>query len=251
MKVTVMDKGRLEALLLDLGSDVAFPATPDLAEAVTARLPSRPPARAPRRLLRIATVAVALVVALVVALPGPRRAVADLLGIGGVSIAILPELPAVPAASEFTGEPASLEEAQSAVKFELLVPEAAGPPDLVFLDQSIAGGLVTLAYSSGDGTYGLVITQMSGQTDMGLLEKAVGPEGSVTVVSVGGDSGFWVEGDHVLFVLDPSGEIREDRARLVGNTLLFVRDGVTARIESGLDLARALAVAESLVPYPG
>ena len=245
-----MDSGRVESLLIELAGEVAFPPTPDMVEGVAARLPTAPAVRRPGLVFRIAAITAALLVVLVAALPGPRRAVADLLGLGGVVISILPELPSVPAASDFSGREASLADAQASVDFALLVPEGRSP-DVVFLDESVAGGLVTMAYEGSDGDVALVITQMAGETDMGVLEKAVGPEGSIQAVTVDGDPAFWVEGPHILFVIDPSGEIREDQARLVGNTLLLVRDGVTVRVESGLGLDGALSILESLVPISG
>ena len=40
-----------------------------------------------------------------------------------------------------------------------------------------------------------------------------------------------------------------DAPRLVGNTLLYVEGDVTVRIESALDLAGTLEIANALQPY--
>jgi hypothetical protein len=135
------------------------------------------------------------------------------------------------------------------VDFTLLLPVGYGDPSEVFLEQSVPGGLVTLTYDPGPGSYGLVITEMAGSVNSALLDKIIGPGTTVTSVDVGGEPGFWIEGQpHALFLLDENGEIREDRTRLVGNTLLFTRDGITVRVESALDLAGALDIAEALEP---
>ena len=62
-----------------------------------------------------------------------------------------------------------------------------------------------------------------------------------------GGEGFWIEGDpHVLLLFDREGTVIEHSARLAGNTLLFVRDGVTVRVEGGFGLEEALQVAAEL-----
>jgi hypothetical protein len=143
----------------------------------------------------------------------------------------------------------ALSAAQSKVDFTLLLPVGYGDPSQVFIDQSVPGGLITLTYGPGPGTYGLVITEMVGSVNSALLDKIIGPGTTIMSVDVGGEPGFWIEGQpHALFLLDEHGEIREDRTRLVGNTLLFTRDGITVRIESALDLPGALDIAESLEP---
>src|SRR6266496_1652137 len=114
-----MTDDELERRLTDLAAHLAWPATPDLAGAVTARLAqaadsgaggttpapvdlagrvrarieaARPraasgrPRLSGRRLVAVAAAVVLVAAAVVVALPGPREAVADLLGIGGVRI---------------------------------------------------------------------------------------------------------------------------------------------------------------------
>ena len=68
-------------------------------------------------------------------------------------------------------------------------------------------------------------------------------------MTVRGEDGFWIEGDpHVVVLFDRDGQFIEDSARLAGNTLLFVRDGVTVRIEGALELDQALDVAAHLQP---
>lgn len=245
-----MDNAHVETLLVRLGGEIGFPPTPAMAQSVLEGITTASPRRDRARVLRIAAAAAVVVVTVVLVFPGPRRAVANLLGLGGVGIVIAPELPQAPAAADLTGEVTSLEEAQSATAFDLLLPEGFGSPDAVLLDSSVASGLVTLAYQAEEGTYGLVIRQMRGSIDQQFLGKVLGPDTTLISVDVGGDAGLWIEGPaHALSVLDETGAVREDQTRLVGNTLLFVRGGVTVRIESGLGLEAALDIAASLAPH--
>jgi hypothetical protein len=56
-----------------------------------------------------------------------------------------------------------------------------------------------------------------------------------------------VEGDaHAVGFLDPDGNPWEDTLRLSANTLLWVEDGVTYRLEGAGDLEVMRGIAESL-----
>jgi hypothetical protein len=243
-------RDRLEALLIEVGGDVRFPETPEIVDGVLADLADGRPVTFRFRRLRVVLVGLAVVVTTVVAIPGPRRAIAELFGIGGVAITTVTELPPVDVTGDFTGDRVTLQAAQGDAGFTLLVPDGYRDPTVVYLDEEVPGGLVTLAYQPGTGTYGLVITQMLGSLDRPLLEKVVAPDTTVTPVSVGGDDGYWIEGDpHLLLVFDRDGRDYVDDPRLAGNTLLFVRDGVTIRIESGLDLEDTMEIAAGLEAY--
>lgn len=244
------DRDLLEVLLVEVGAEVVFPETPAMVDDVLAGINRRRPVSNRPRQLRVAIVALVVILAAVLAMPGPRRAVAGLLGIGGVAITTVPELPPVAVASDFTGDPVSLDSAQTATGFTLLVPVGYGDPAGVYLDDEIPGGLATLAYQPGDDSYGLVITQMAGSLDTPLLEKVVGPDTTITTVRIGDGAGYWLEGEpHLVLVFDRDGRDYVDDPRLAGNTLLYVRDGITIRIESALDLEDAFTLASSLAPY--
>jgi hypothetical protein len=63
-------------------------------------------------------------------------------------------------------------------------------------------------------------------------------------VSVDGGQGYWLEGaPHVFFYRDASGNIVNDTLRLAGNTLVWVQDGVTIRLEAQVTKERALQIA--------
>lgn len=243
-----MDETTLELSLTRLRDHVVFPVTPELVDDVMAQLDTAVP-RPRKQWRRVAAVAAVVMVAVLLILPGPRRAVADLLGLGGVSVRSIDRLPTVEVATAFPGRETTVADAHEAVDFPLLLPTLSAEPDVIFLDSSVPGGLVTLGYGSGPGGYGLVITEMSGRLDGPLLEKVVGPDTNVVPLLVGTDDGFWIEGaPHLLLVLDRAGRDRVDPPRLVGTTLLFERNGVTVRIESAADLEDALEIAALLEP---
>src|SRR5688572_14060630 len=92
----------LERALTELGRELDYPATPDLRQAVYARLSAAPERRgwqaalrdlftpAVRRYAYAAVVLLALVGAAVAASPSARNAVADRLGLDGVEISTNP-----------------------------------------------------------------------------------------------------------------------------------------------------------------
>jgi hypothetical protein len=267
----------LEAALADLGTSLAFPPTPDLAGAVTARLeqaPAREPAAArPRRRrawpagwrrLAVAGLAVVLLaVAVLVASPGTREAVARRLGLRGIGVELggtpPPTVTTIPPGGRLDlglGQRVTLEEARRRTGFPVLVPDAAGfeRPDAVFVDPSWpGGGRVDLVYRARPGLpaspftdAGLLITQFRGQPEPGFFKKVVGA-GIVKEVSVGGQPGYFFSGEpHILSYQDPTGTVREVRSRLAGNTLIWQRGDLTLRLESQVSQAEAIRIAESM-----
>lgn len=235
--------GDLEQQLARLGANISLPDPPDLTAAILADPRMRPASRSvwTRRRVGVAVLATLIVVA---AIPGPRRAIASLLGLGGTEITFVDELPPAAAEGMIPGERVSLSQARALVPFAILLPDA--EPDELFVDRSGPSQILTMVFGSGEETYGLVITEMSADVDLGLLQKSVLPDGTVQAVTVDGDSGFWIEGAHALLFLDDEGLVREVGSRLVGNTLLFVRGGVTVRLESAFELEAALELAGTL-----
>ena len=129
---------------------------------------------------------------------------------------------------------------------------AIGPPDAAYIDETL-GGQVTLVWRSRDGLpdtlapgVGLILTAFQGTADSGFYTKAVGSGTTVKSVLVDGDRGFWLTGDpHFLYYEGPTGDIYDPR-RWVGNALLWPRDAITYRLETSLDQAGAIELAESM-----
>ena len=157
----------LERALSDLGSRLAYPPTPDLARAVRLRLATQPPGRrflpaewfafatARRRLAVAALAAVLLVIAAALAAsPDLRTAVASRLGLKGVSLIFVDEVP-TPAPSPvgtplLLGHRVTLDEARDRAPYEILVParDGLGEPDEVYLgNPETPGGTLTSVVS--------------------------------------------------------------------------------------------------------
>jgi hypothetical protein len=213
-------------------------------------------------------IAVLLLIALVsglVLFPETRNAIADRLGLQGVLIRWVDEVPTPEpfqgAASLRLGRPVTLAEAQAAVDFPVRVPTAAGfdaPGEIYLVDQE-EGAMVSFVYPAAPGLpasdetgVGALLIQFRGEADRGLIEKGLPDDGAqgthLEAVSVSGDPGFWISGaPHGFFlVCYDAGECRQERYRLAGNVLLWEQDGVTLRLESALSLQDALAIAESV-----
>jgi hypothetical protein len=260
----------LEQALLALGREIGFPATPDIASRTRQRLEvmPTPPATLPRRRgVWLAAAALLLLLLGTLALfPDARTAVADRLGLRGVQIHWLDELP-TPAptpsgASLDLGSAMTLDDAAKAVSFPLVVPTAAGfaEPSEIYLRGAGPSAMVSFVYPSGPGLpetaapgVGALLSQFRGETERALIEKGLhsagaDPQTSLEAVTVAGERGFWITGapHAVFFVCYGVGECRQEPARLAGNVLIWERGGVTLRLESALDKDAALAVAESV-----
>ena len=240
-------RAALDAMLTDLGRHLAFPPAPPLVEAVADRLAGTPAGGRPSPVRRWALVAAAAALVVAVALPAGRQAVAGLLGIGSVGVSPVSELtPATTLGA--LGRLTTLDAAAEAVGFEVLTVEGA-EPDAVFVDTTVPGGMVTLAYGSPTDGWVLLVTQLTGSVEQELATKEVGPGTVVRAVTVDGAPGLWIEGaPHTVYLRDATGNPRPDSARLVGNTLLTTRHGVTVRLEADATAAEVAAVAERLEP---
>jgi hypothetical protein len=225
----------LERALTDLGAHLEFPATPDLAPAVAARLEQAPAATAAgrrrgpaatrgpaglarlprrpgwRRLAVAGLAAVVLAAAVLVASPGAREAVARRLGLRGVEIRIGGQPPSPTVTTRpgerlalGVGELVTLDEARRLVAFPVLVPTAAGfqRPDAVFVDTGQPpGGRVDLVYRERPGLPASQFTAAAlliTQFQGRLTDdfvKKVTAGGLVEEVTVAGQPGYWFSGE--------------------------------------------------------
>lgn len=256
----------LGAALAELGARVVYPETPDLAPAVGARIGAAPARRrvlwSPtwRRVAFAAAVVVVLVAGTLFASPAARRAVADFLGIGGVTIVVdddrgpAPE-PTAPADLNL-GEVTSLAAARARADFSVGVPTlpSLGPPDAVYFSDDVDGGRVSFTYEADENLQaadetGLGALLMQFRADIGqdIIKKVSIEGGRVRPVEVAGAPGFWITGaPHEVYFVAPDGQVRADTVRLAANVLLWERNGVSFRLESDLTLKRALRVAHSV-----
>jgi hypothetical protein len=197
--------------------------------------------------------------------PEARNAIADRLGLQGVLIRWVDEVP-TPQPSQvgaplLLGRPVTLDDAQAAVDFSVRIPTAAGlnAPDEIYLLDQDEGAMVSFVYPAAPGLpasdetgVGALLIQFRGEADRDMVEKGLPRDGTqethLEPVSVGGEPGFWISGaPHGFFVVcHGAGECRQEWYRLAGNVLLWEQDGVTLRLESALSLEDALAIAESV-----
>jgi hypothetical protein len=239
----------LDAALADLASAVEFPTTPHMRTVVAEGL-----ATAPRRRW-IAPLPRALALALVGLLVVATAAAALVLALPGLRLTLVPELPSAPVPADPLGTRLALGAAIPVSDVDDLVPAALGPPDEAY--EIGDGAIVSLVFAASDdlpaldGTgIGLLVQAIEGALDRPQVEKLVVEVGAeVTAVNVGGAPGYWISGPpHLLRYLGPDGEARAEATRLVGDTLVWERDGTLFRIESGLGLTETLRIAETLEP---
>lgn len=221
----------LERRLSELGRALAYPPTPDLPAAVTARLAAPSPARRrPGRQLGLAAaVLVLLLAATAAAVPAARDAILEWVGIEGVEVRVVPEPPAVaPGATLFLGERLPLAEAEERTGVRARLPRALGEPDAVHA----TGDRLTLRYG------GLLLTEvLSGRE---AFVKELGPGTRAGPVTVDGDPGVFIAGA-------PHGvRAGGEELRIAGSTLLW-SDGVYLfRLEGADSEAEALRIARSV-----
>jgi hypothetical protein len=219
----------LDVALRDLGRHVEFPPTPDLASALGTRL------ERPRRWSRPLAVALAvLVVAVgaVLAVPPARTAVLDWLGLRGVSIVRVDELPPTPATERLDlGRKITPEEAP----LWLIAPD--DEPDSIYMEN----GRVSLLWGTPDRVR-LLLTEFQG---MAFIEKLIETDTRVERVAVNGQPGAWIEEPHIVFFEDLRGRMRQSTGRLAGKTLLWQHGEVTLRLEGDLSKEEALRIART------
>lgn len=272
----------LETRLAALRDEIDWPPTPDLAAAVSARLAAeeveeratrgvaarrrrlerrRPPNGLGRRAawlrrrfgasprLALAAVLAALVAATGIAAAAAssdvRAAIKRLLGISGaVRIERVDRLPDLPVARGLElGARTTLAAAARRSAFPVRHPRALEAPDAVYRTQR---GIVALLYLERGGAVRVLLMALPGRGDIGFSKLVQGGVG-VEPVRVGDARGYWVDGPHALLYADRAGDVREERPRLAGRTLVWTtRDGVTYRLESRLSRDAALRIARSV-----
>jgi hypothetical protein len=227
----------LERQLRELGGEIAYPATPNLARAVRARIQPEPAWRRWRVMLAAAAVVLIAVAGAVALNPDARRAVAGFLGLPGFQVVKVKVLPSP--SPKVGARPVTLTEARSLAGFTVLTPD---PPEHVralSFDDTPPGGELELDLAGG-----AILTEVKGGIDKGIFTKMVGGDTKVTEVNVGGAIGYWFSGAlHVFVYMDANGHYRSEDLRLSGDTLVFERGGVLVRIEGAKNQADALRIA--------
>jgi hypothetical protein len=234
--------------------EVAWPETPDVAAAVSARLSAAP---APRRFVlrwpawQVAVACAAAVIALTMAVPPARSAILEWLGLASVRIERVERVPTPIGSALALGRPVSLAEARSEADFPVPVPSSLGRPDAVFVARDPDGGpRVDMLYRprpglprSGTTGVGLLVTAF--RSDEVLIEKSVGPGSRVDQFEIGRDRAYFISGGEHGFSYTDGRTGAFEPQRLAGNTLLVERDGVLLRLEGRLSREAAVEIALS------
>jgi len=233
----------LERELRALGALVELPPERDLVPAVRARL-AEPRRRAWLRPMAIAVAVLALALGVAFAVPQARSAILRLLGLRGVEIELVDRLPEVRLTRELgIGREVSAAEARRLLRYPLPRSELLGEPDAVHL----TGLRVTYLYGTPERVRLLLTVLPGAAAAPGLVKKVASPRTRIEAVSVDGRPGYWLEGaPHILVYQDELGRVREDRARLAGNVLLWERGPLTLRLEGRLTKEQALQIASSV-----
>lgn len=156
---------------------------------------------------------VVLAAAVLAASPGARSAVADWLGLGGVTIVRVDELPVVTMRGQpFLAERTTLDDARRRVRFAIVLPhgEGARAPDEADVHDFPPGGTVTLVYGSAARPR-LMLTEWRGRTTTPVLLKTVTRATHVERVRVGPRPDVWLEGaPHIVYSADRDGDTCEE-----------------------------------------
>ncbi len=172
---------------------------------------------------------------------------ADFLGVGGIEIKVKRDTRDLPSPSGDLdlGTPVTLLEAELSVPFELRTPVALGEPDGVYIADFPQADVVTFVYGEPDEPE-LLLSQFLAEVDIGLVDKQVQMGIPIEPVTIDGEPGYWVGGEHNLLFTSPEGDVYESESRLAGNTLVWTSEGITFRLEGELTKAEALEIARSL-----
>ncbi len=236
----------LETRLLELGAELEFPTTPDLSGAVQGRIAFRVPWWR-RRVLLVAAATIVVAAAGVLAVPPARTAVLEWLGIRGVEIRPIAELPPGPIATELDlGEQISLAEVSNRVLFRPVPPPSGlGEEPLIYLRRPPAGGMVSYLYGTPERAR-LLISQFRADYRP-FIGKFVGEDTTARTAEVGGSPALWLGGTHFIVYREDDGTLVEESTRRARNVLLWRHRGLTLRVEGALGETEAIRIAERLV----
>ncbi|HVD45893.1 MAG TPA: hypothetical protein VNG70_01290 [Candidatus Limnocylindria bacterium] len=251
---------RLEQLLADLGGDLEWPATPNLAPAIRRRILARPWFES--RWAIAAAVAILALAALLV-YPPTREAIAHWFNLRTriTQVTVLPTptpLPPGPIGQRLgLGDSSTLPAARATVHWQVLLPSSLGNPDEVYVGLppvGPAGGDVTLVYAARPGIpassptgAAVLVTEVQGNLTSDSFGKTLGDGATIDQVTVAGHPGYWIAGTpHVFYFIDAAGKVRYETLRLATNTILIDEGGTIVRIEGDLTKSQALSIAASL-----
>ena len=219
---------------------IAVPDEPDLAPAVLARVGGRPFPW--RRVAVLASALLAVAIAAAFAVPQARTTILHWFHIGGATIGRVETLPPAVERSQAggLGRPMSLKGAERAVGFQILLPpyKCCGPGRVYVLGDSVA----TVILGVGRNHHAL-LSEFPSFGPLSLKKLTIGTT-RLEDVRVNGIESFWIAGGtHTLTYFDRRYNVHEQTVRIHGNVLIWVRGGLTLRLEGRLTKEEALLIA--------
>ena len=227
----------LEQSLQQLGRELAYPPTPDLAS--TARYRGRP---FPWRAVALTAAVLAVALAAAFAVPQARTTILRWFHLRGATVERVETLPAAQERSRAGGLGRRMSEsrAERFVGFHLLLPPLRGRPAVYVLDDTLATVILRL------GGRPVLLSEYVARS-YALLQKSVGAKAVVEPVRVDGERGLWLEGPpHTLTYFNGNGEFQERTVKITGNVLLWTQGPVTLRLEGRISKAEALKLARRI-----
>ena len=238
----------LERELFAVSRRVDWPAEPDLAPRVRARLEARVERAVPwRRTLVIALALLAVAIAAAFAVPSARTAILRWLGLSHVRVVHVETLPPTRRLTKADlGAKTTLATAERRLGFHMLQPRER--PDAVYVFAAYRNARVKLVYGSVAKPR-LFLSEFRGVGASKYIHKLVGPGTRVERVQVRGRPGLWFSGTHAVLYELPGYPPRvfNSEPLLAGNTLVWeARHGLTLRLEGLLTKEDAERLARSL-----
>jgi hypothetical protein len=232
----------LERRLADLGAQIGFPAEPNVAAAVVARLEERPRRPFPWRRVAFALAVVVVAIGAAFAVPQARTTILRWFHLRGVTVERVETLPPAVERSQAggLGRPYSRSVAEGVVGFRLALPPFEhGRPRRVYVRDAQLASVIVRAHGRS------VLLSEFRSGDPEFLRKSVGSETRVEPVRVDGSPGLWIEGaTHALIY--PGGSAGPETILIHGNVLLWVHGRLTLRLEAQLDKGEALRLARAI-----
>lgn len=232
----------LEQRLVELGHDLEFPPEPDLASRERARAPARGKPF-PWRAGAVAFAVVVAAVAIAFAVPQSRSAILRFFHIRGATVELVDTLPPANERAQAAGlgRPVTLAEAGRQVGFDVALPPLDNQPARAYV---IGDSVASVVLRSHGRT---VLLSQFRSTGEEALKKLAVDKTRIEWTQVGGRPALWLEGGpHVLQWIDRDTGYRERPIRIHGNVLLWLRGGLTLRLEGRLSKAQALELARGI-----
>ena len=232
----------LERALVALGRELDLPPVPNLGAAIRARIERR---ERRRRGLVVAFAVAATAIAVAMAVPQARTAILRFFHIGSVTVERVETLPPAQTGPPTSGlgAPHTRAAAEKIAGFPIILPHFKGAPPTRYY---AFPGLIATTIRSGPTA--VLLTELQGD-QLSIGKKYVTGRTVVGPVQVGPHFGIFISGGpHVISYEGPSGRFVQVRPRLAGNTLIWLAEGRTFRLEGKLSQALAIRLGRLVTP---